>query len=48
MRLSVIRDIGDIEYFNTANKEYKVIYLDGPSNCKTNDHSEGVQVILFK
>ena len=46
--LSVTGDIGDIEFFNIPNKEYKVIYLDGPSNRKTKDDSEGVQVSLLQ
>ena len=31
MRLSVIRDIGDIEYFNTANKDRRYISMDRPT-----------------
>ena len=39
--------IGDIMYFNTALKEYKVVYPDGTSDYIRKDDFDGVQIILL-
>ena len=39
--------IGDIKYFNTVIKEYKVAYPDKTSDYLTIDDFDGIQIILL-
>ena len=47
-KLSLIGDIGDIEYFNPTLDEHKIIYLNGTYYYITKDDFDGIQVIFCK
>ena len=47
-KLSLIEDIGDIEYFNATLDEHKIIYLNGTYYYITKDDFDGIQVLFCK